>query len=181
MRFWGATLRSMQLIQGGAPIATATRSERQGDNIEFHVPPGTRVRVGAGPHYLRDDDGTETQIQIIHILHGDDGLGGPRDRYGRPPKPTFTRISGRVLGIASAPKDRRKGRRGKDWGEVDIGHDGKRCKGTYVVENGMLTLEHMTEDGVTARKSAHVGGMREQTLARTLLSELVVPESARGK
>jgi len=137
--------------------------------------------LGAGSHYLRDDDGTETQIQIIHVLQGDDGLGGPRDSYGRPPKPTFTRISGRVLGVASAPRDRPKRRRGKDWGEVEIVHDGKPYKGTYVVENGMLTLEHMTEDGVTARKSSHVGGMREQTLARTLLSELVVPESARGK
>ncbi len=94
----------MQLIQGGALIASASRLERQGENIEFHVPPRTHVRLGAGPHYLRDDDGTETQIQIIHVLQGDDGLGGPRDSYGRPPKPTFTRISGRVLDIASVPK-----------------------------------------------------------------------------
>lgn len=88
----------------------------------------------------------------------------------------------RARGVAlEEPRERHKGRPGIDWGEVEIGHDGGRYKGTFVVEEGMLTLTHVTADGGVLRKSAHVGGMGEKRLALTLLGELIVPESERGK
>jgi len=63
----------------------------------------------------------------------------------------------------------------KAGGDVENRARRKHYAGTWVVENGMLTLEHRTKDGAVARKSAHVGGMGEKSLAVALLSELIGP------
>jgi hypothetical protein len=52
--------------------------------------------------------------------------------------------------------------------------------GTYVVEEGVLTLTYVAENGGRPTRSAHVNGPGpHDALARLLLSELVIPESER--
>jgi len=67
--------------------------------------------LGAGPHYLRDDDGTETQIQIIHILQGDDGLEGPRTAMDGAQANIHADLW-RVLGIASRQRSAQEAAKG---------------------------------------------------------------------
>jgi hypothetical protein len=87
----------------------------------------------------------------------------------------------RARGVAIGdPGDKPKGQRGKDWGEVKLIHRGKRHNGTYVVEEGLLTLTYVAENGARPTRSAHANGSGpHDALARLLLSELVIPESRR--
>ena len=86
----------------------------------------------------------------------------------------------RARGALGDPGDKPRGQRGKDWGEVKLIHRGKRHIGTYIVDEGVLTLTHVADDGGRPTKSAHVDGPGpHDPLARLLLTELVIPESER--
>ena len=77
-------------------IPTLLPSE-SGDLLDFWIRPGMGVKAKDCLE-IHHDDGTVTDIEIIRVIPGNDGLTGPKDRYGRPPKSELTHVVADVLG-----------------------------------------------------------------------------------
>jgi hypothetical protein len=87
----------------GEELASVSRTQpsESGDSIDVWIRPGTLV-VPRTRYLLHNDDGTTTEIEVISVFLGNDGLAGPQDLYGRPPKPQQARVVAGVIGVVTS-------------------------------------------------------------------------------
>jgi hypothetical protein len=64
--------------------------------------------------------------------------------------------------------------------EISMEHHGKTYRAHYYVENGVVTVEAMSQDATVARLSTQIGGSTAKHVAHMLLNEIIDAGRARA-